>query len=429
MARHDALTNLPNRRLFHERLDAALSRLGRGDRVSVLCLDLDQFKPVNDTLGHPVGDELLKEIAARLQSCVREGDTVVRLGGDEFAIVQTGKGLLASDAAALAGRLLEVVSAPYFIQGHQIVIGTSIGISFAPDDGTNPDELLRSADLALYRAKIDGRGIYRFFEPGMDARAQARRVLELELRAALTRGEFDLHYQPIHSLRDGKITQFEALIRWNHPLRGEVAPGDFIPVAEETGLIADIGDWVLRKACLDATSWSQPLSVAANISAAQFRNRRLYAAVVSALAESGLAPERLELEITETVLLHDTENNLATLHKLRALGIRISMDDFGTGYSSLSYLRSFPFDRIKIDRSFVHDLAKRQDASAIVRVVVSLGNSLGIPTTAEGVETAEQLNLLRAEGCTEVQGFYFGQPRPNCEIENILARDRIHAVA
>ena len=429
MARHDALTNLPNRTLFRERLEAALLRTGRGEQVAVLCLDLDRFKAVNDTLGHPIGDELLREIAVRLLDCVREGDTVARLGGDEFAIIQAAKDLVVGQVATLANRLVETLCEPYTIKGHQIVTGTSIGISFAPNDGVDPDELLRSADLALYRAKLDGRGVYRFFEPGMDARAQARRMMELQLRSALAREEFELYYQPIHNLKSGRITTFEALIRWNHPVHGMVQPGEFIPLAEETGLIVSLGDWVLRKACADAAAWSRPVAVAVNISPVQFKGRNLYDSAVAALADSGLPANRLELEITEAVLLQQTESTLATLHRLRDLGVRISMDDFGTGYSSLSYLRSFPFDRIKIDRSFTKDIDTREDAAAIVRAVAGLGTSLGIPTIAEGVETAEQLNLLRKEGCSEVQGFHFGKPRPGCEVERFLERDGAPAVA
>ncbi|MCK9908365.1 EAL domain-containing protein [Microbacteriaceae bacterium K1510] len=429
MARHDALTNLPNRTLFRERLEAALTKISRDEGVAVLCIDLDRFKAVNDTLGHLVGDELLREVAARLTACLRESDTVARLGGDEFAVVQSDKDLRASDVAALAGRLVEAVSKPYDIQNNQIVIGTSIGISFAPDDGTIAEQLLRNADLAMYRAKADGRGTYRFFEPGMDAKAQARRMLELELRGALARQEFELYYQPIHKLDDGEIIELEALIRWRHPLRGQVAPADFIPTAEETGLIGQIGEWVLRRACKDAAAWSRPLTVAVNMSPVQFKNPGLVKLVEDALATSGLAAERLELEITEAVLLDESEATLGLLHQLRSIGVRISMDDFGTGYSSLGYLRSFPFDKIKIDRSFVRDLTTRADAMAIVRAVTGLGRSLGIPTTAEGVETAEQADLLRLEGCTQVQGFHFGEPKPAIEVEQMLAGRKLRVVA
>jgi diguanylate cyclase (GGDEF)-like protein len=427
MARHDALTNLPNRTLFREQLEQALRHAKRNDHIAVLCLDLDHFKGINDSLGHPIGDDLLREVAGRLTDCVREDDTVCRLGGDEFAIVQVCSDPQSSPTN-LASRLIEVVSAPYEIQGHQIAIGVSIGIAVAPDDGSQPDQLLKNADLALYRAKEDGRGLFHFFEIGMDARAQARRLLEVDLRGALLRSEFLVYYQPIHDLKANRVVGFEALVRWNHPLRGMIAPLNFIPLAEETGLIVPLGDWVLRTACADAAGWSQDVCVAVNLSPAQFRSRNLVPSVVSALAVSGLAACRLELEITESVLLQDSDVTLATLHKLRALGVRISMDDFGTGYSSLSYLRSFPFDKIKIDRSFVSELA-RDDSMAIVRAVTGLGKSLGISTTAEGVETNEQLALLRLEGCTEVQGYLFSPPRPAEDVESMLSTGRPRIVA
>ena len=428
MARHDSLTNLPNRTLFREQLEQALRHAKRNDHIGVLCLDLDHFKGINDSLGHPIGDDLLREVAGRLTDCVREGDTVCRLGGDEFAIVQIGSDPQTSPTN-LASRLIEVISAPYNIQGHQITIGVSIGVAVAPDDGSDPDRLLKNADLALYRAKENGRGIFHFFEIGMDARAQARRLLEIDLRAALLRSEFLVYYQPIRDLKADRVTGFEALVRWNHPLRGMIAPLNFIPLAEETGLIVPLGDWVLRTACSDAAGWSQDVCVAVNLSPAQFKSRNLVPSVVSALGDSGLAACRLELEITESVLLHDSDATLATLHKLRSLGVRISMDDFGTGYSSLSYLRSFPFDKIKIDRSFVSELATRDDSMAIVRAVTGLGKSLGISTTAEGVETSEQLALLRLEGCTEVQGYLFSPPRPAEDVESMLSTSRPRIVA
>jgi diguanylate cyclase (GGDEF)-like protein len=429
MARHDALTDLPNRTLFRERLGQALRSAKRGDCVAVLCLDLDHFKCINDSLGHPIGDDLLKEVAVRLAGCVRKCDTVARLGGDEFAIVQVSNESQASPAANLASRLVEAISAPFEIQGHQIVIGLSIGISVTPNDGCDPDQLLKNADMALYRAKADGRGTFRFFEAGMDARAQARRLLEVDLRAALSRSEFVVHYQPIQDIQADLIVGFEALVRWNHPLRGMIPPLNFIPLAEETGLIVQLGDWVLRTACQDAAGWSQDVCVAVNLSPAQFKDRNLVSSVISALEISGLAACRLELEITESVLLQDSVVTLATLHRLRALGVRVSMDDFGTGYSSLSYLRSFPFDKIKIDRSFVSEVATRADSMAIVRAVTGLGRSLGISTTAEGVETNEQLALLRSEGCTEVQGYLFSPPRPAEDVEKMLAKGRSRIVA
>ncbi len=429
MARHDPLTNLPNRRLFREKLEQALLRITRTEHVAVFCMDLDHFKDVNDSLGHPLGDELLKEVAHRLSECVRKGDTVCRLGGDEFAIVQAGSEPQLLEALSLANRLVEVVSAPYNIEGQQIIIGTSIGISVAPGDANDPDQLLKNADLALYRAKADGRGTYRFFESGMDARAHARRLLMLDLRAALLRDEFEVYYQPIYDLGTDRIICFEALVRWNHPLRGITLPAEFIRLAEDTGLIVQIGDWVLRKACTDAASWSQNVCVAVNISPVQFKNRNLVPSIIAALSASGLAVHRLELEITESVLFQDGEATLAVLHKLHEFGVRISMDDFGTGYSSLSYLRSFPFDKIKIDRSFVRELASRGDSMAIIRAVAALGKSLGIATTADGVETNEQLVLLRSEGCTQVQGYLFSAPRPAAEVENMLSGRRLRVVA
>jgi diguanylate cyclase (GGDEF)-like protein/PAS domain S-box-containing protein len=429
MARHDALTNLPNRRLFREQLEKALRLAKRNDQLAVLCLDLDHFKDINDSLGHPVGDALLKEVARRLGECITENDTVARLGGDEFVIVQFCNDCDPSAVALLASHVVEKVSAPYEIAGHQLVIGVSIGISLAPEDGKNPDELLKKADLALYRAKEDGRGTYRFFETGMDARAQARRLLELDLRAALQRGEFEVYYQPIRDIAKDVVVGFEALVRWNHSLRGMISPVSFIPLAEETGLIVPIGDWVLRRACIDAAQWSRDVGVAVNLSPVQFKNPSLVSTVKEALKASGLPAHRLELEITESVLLQNSEATLSVLHELRAFGVRISLDDFGTGYSSLSYLRSFPFDKIKIDRSFVTELATRDDSMAIVRAVTGLGKSLGIVTTAEGVETDAQFDLLRQEGCTQAQGYLFSPPRPASEVETMLSKPRARVVA
>jgi len=422
MARHDALTNLPNRRLFREQLEHTLARLHRGEQAAVLSIDLDRFKHVNDTLGHPVGDELLIAVARRLRECTREEDIIARFGGDEFVIVQVAANLKPAEASALASRIVDVVGAPFDIDGQQVVVGASVGIALAPADGTDPDQLLKNADLALYRAKTDGRGTYRYFESEMDARAQARRTLELDLRAAIAHGEFELHYQPILDLRTNTVVSVEALVRWNHPERGRVSPLDFIPLAEETGLIVQIGEWVLRQACGEAARWPRHVSVAVNLSPAQFKSRGLLSTIINAVAISGLEPRRLELEITESVLLQDGETTLATLHGLRQFGVRISMDDFGTGYSSLSYLRSFPFDKIKIDSSFIKELATHNDSMAIVRAVTGLGKSLGITTTAEGVETSEQLMLLRAEGCSEIQGFLFSRPLPAAGIERLLAQ-------
>jgi len=428
MARHDALTNLPNRVLFHEQLEQGLRLARAGDQIAVLCLDLDHFKDINDSLGHPIGDALLKEVGRRLATCVAEKDTVARLGGDEFAVVQLGREEEAA-ATALARKIVEVVSAPYVIADHQIVIGVSIGISLSPQDGNDSDQLLKNADLALYRAKADGRGTYRFFEAGMDARAQARRLLEMDLRAALRREEFEVHYQPIRDLARDRVVSFEALVRWNHPERGLISPIAFIPLAEETGLIVALGELVLRCACADAVTWPHDVGVAVNLSPVQFRSPNLVASVTAALAASGLAPQRLELEITESVLLQNSDATLAILHELRSKGVRISLDDFGTGYSSLSYLRSFPFDKIKIDRSFVSELSTREDSMAIVRAVTGLGRSLGIATTAEGVENDTQLELLRREGCTQAQGYLFSAPRPAREVAMMLSKTGLRASA
>ena len=420
MAHHDALTDLPNRVLFHEQLNELLARVRRhSESLAVYCLDLDHFKGVNDTLGHPMGDALLQAVAQRLRKCLRDSDLVARLGGDEFAVVQYPLGS-PNEASTLAGLLIETVSKPYQVHGHEFVIGASIGIALAPGDGHEADGLLRNADIALYRARAEGRGTAHFFEPEMDRRIQARRMLELDLRKAFANGEFELFYQPLISLSTNAINGFEALLRWRHPERGLVAPGEFIPLAEEIGLIAPLGEWVLRTACTEAMRWPGELKVAVNLSPAQFRSRGVVNAVLTALAYSRLPADRLELEITELVLLGETDANLATLHQLREIGVRISMDDFGTGYSSLSYLRCFPFDKIKIDRSFVRELSERPDCVAIIRAVAGLGSSLGIATTAEGIETVEQLECVRAEGCTEVQGFLFSPPRPASELGELM---------
>lgn len=418
MARHDALTGLPNRVLFRETMEAALARAGRGQRIAVHCLDLDYFKSVNDTLGHPIGDALLRTVTERLLGCVREHDTIARLGGDEFAIIQLAESQ--ADAVALARRIIETIGQPYELDAHRVVIGVSIGIAVAPDDGREPDELLKHADLALYRAKADGRGRFSFFEPEMDALMRARRRLELDLRKALADGEFELFYQPLINLETNDIRVFEALVRWRHPERGLITPGEFIPVLEEIGLIAQAGEWILKQACRQAMAWPSSVKVAVNLSPLQFNSPNLVGTVASALADAGLAASRLELEITESVLLHDDEGTMETLHQLKDLGVKIVMDDFGTGYSSLSYLRSFPFDKIKIDRSFVHDLPEREDSLAIVRAVTSLGESLHMTTTAEGVETTDQLARLRAEGCNEVQGYLFSPPVPASETARLL---------
>jgi diguanylate cyclase (GGDEF)-like protein len=421
MARHDALTRLPNRFMFRERLEQALERVGRGSGCAVLCLDLDRFKLVNDTLGHPAGDALLRATAERLQACVREGDTVARLGGDEFAIVQLAAER-AQDAELLATRIVAAFSVPFDIEGHLISAGTSVGVAMAPGDGTSPEKLLKNADIALYLAKTEGTSRVRFFEPEMDANIQLRRTLELDLRGAIVRNEFEINYQPLIDMASSKVTGFEALIRWRHPVRGLVSPAEFIPLAEETGMIVAVGEWVLRTACLEAKNWPTDISIAVNLSPIQFKQGDLASVVTNALEASGLRPDRLELEITETVLLQNTVATLVTLHKLRALGILVALDDFGTGFSSLSYLRSFPFDKIKIDQSFVRDLVEDKEALSIIRAITGLGHSLRMKTTAEGVETQEQLDMLRVEGCTEVQGYLFSRPMPASELPSLIER-------
>ena len=419
MAHHDALTDLPNRVLLRDQLEAALVRVRRGGCLAVLYLDLDHFKNTNDTLGHLIGDELLKAVADRLRGCVRETDTIARLGGDEFAIIQTGIEH-PSNATALAGRIREAITMPYDLEGHQLLADFSIGISMAPNDGTNADQLLKQADLAMYGAKSDGRGTIRFFEPEMDAAVKARRTLELDLRNAFANDEFELYYQPLINLERNEICSCEALLRWNHPKRGLISPDVFIPVAEETGLIVALGKWVLRTACAEAATWPDDITVAVNVSPVQFKEQTLVLTVISALAASGLPARRLGVEITEAVLMCDNETTLDTLHQFRDMGVRIAMDDFGIGYSSLSYLRSFPFDKIKIDRSFIRDISDVNDAGAIVQAVTSLAGKMNITTTAEGVETQAQLETIRALGCTEMQGYLFSPPLRAEDIARLL---------
>jgi diguanylate cyclase (GGDEF)-like protein len=419
LASHDALTELPNRTLFRERLMQAIAVARHGTHCALLCLDLDRFKVINDTLGHPVGDALLRAVAERLSRSVRGGDTVARLGGDEFAIIQVG--LASPDhAALLADRVIDAMREPYDIDGHRVFTATSIGIAIAPRDGTSSEMLLRNADIALYQAKTEGRGIYRYFDPAMEAQVQMRREVELDLRNALPAEEFDLHYQPVLDLQSGKVAAFEALIRWNHPVRGLISPADFIPVAEETGLIVSIGDWVLRKACMDAACWPSDIEIAVNLSSVQFKGGQLLESVRQALALSKLDPTRLELEITESVLLQNSEDTLAVLHQFRALGIRIALDDFGTGYSSLSYLRRFPFDKIKIDRYFVRDICASTGSAVIVGAIVGIARALGMTTVAEGVETADQLAMVRGQGCAMVQGYLFSRPRPAGDVPALI---------
>jgi diguanylate cyclase (GGDEF)-like protein/PAS domain S-box-containing protein len=421
MAHHDGLTELPNRVFYQERLAQALDGIDPGKHVAVLCIDLDLFKNVNDSFGHPMGDRLLKMVAGRMRAEVRGNNMVARLGGDEFAVVLAAD-ISPNEANDFAARMIELLSVPYDMDGIEVVIGASIGIAMSPGDGTSSEELMRNADMALYRAKSEGGGVHRFFEREMDRQAQKRRDMELDLRRAFAHGEFEVHYQPLVDLAADRITGFEALLRWKHPEKGMISPADFIPVAEDIGLIVTLGEWVLRKACAEAAKWPDDIKIAVNLSPVQFRSRNLVQVVVAALAYSGLSPLRLELEITESIFLAETDANLAILHQLRALGVRISMDDFGTGYSSLSYLRSFPFDKIKIDRSFVKDLIGRPDCVAIVRAISGLGRSLNITTTAEGVETVDQLDWLRAEGCNEVQGFLFSAARPASEVEELLRK-------
>ena len=419
MAHHDALTGLGNRVLLNQRLEGALDRIAEPEMLAVHHLDLDQFKAVNDTFGHAAGDKLLKIVAERLRALVRDSDTIARMGGDEFVIVQMPISDPA-EAKLLAQRIIAAMSEPFDLDGHQAVIGTSVGIATGPGEGLTPDKMLRNADLALYRAKDHGRGTFRFFEPAMDLQMQTRRVMEQDLRRALPAGEFELYYQPVVDLGSNQVSGFEALIRWNHPKHGLVAPAAFIPLAEEIGFIIPMGEWVIRQACATAARWPEELRVAVNISAAQFRNSGLLPVIVGALSASGLSPTRLEIEITETVLLQNRETTLAVLHQLRALGIRIAMDDFGTGYSSLTYLQSFPFDKIKIDRSFVKDIGHNTGSLNIVRAVAALANGFGMSATAEGVETHGQLAQIVAAGCTEMQGYLFSQPLPAGEIEELF---------
>lgn len=420
LAHHDPLTGLANRTLFRMRLMEGLERLGAADDgLGVLYVDLDGFKDVNDAFGHPIGDRLLVAVAERLRRILPTGDLVARVGGDEFALVQFDAGH--EDAGRLAGVVVETLSRSYDIDGHVVNIGASVGVSVAPLDSGDADTLLKNADIALYRAKADGRGVHRFFEPQMAASIHQRRTLEQDLRQALLLGEFQIYYQPIVDIETDRIVASEALLRWFHPTRGTVPPSDFIPLAEDTGLIVPIGEWVLREACREAASWPEAVGISINLSPAQFRSRALAQAVMSALASSGLPSHRLELEITESVLLAENHANLSVLHRLRELGVRISLDDFGTGYSSLSYLRSFPFDKIKIDRSFVRELPGNHECGAIVRAVAGLGQCLGVATVAEGVETLDQLARLRAEGCTQMQGYLFSRPAPAAEVRRLLA--------
>ncbi len=426
---HDPLTGLLNRGAFLASLEQAIGRGRRGSGFAVLAINLDRFRTLNEVHGHAAGDDVLREVAARLARSVREVDVLARLANDEFAIIQPAPGQPAA-AEALARRVLAILRQPVQVRGEEIQTGASVGIALGGRDSDAAEALLRNATLAQCLAKSEaarqgGRGMFRFFEPEMDSRARTRRALEADLRQAMARAEFELHYQPLVSVAQRRVGAFEALLRWRHPVRGMVPPDAFIPIAEETGLIVKLGEWVLRTACAEAMRWpEQGLRVAVNLSAAQFAEPGLADMVAQVLAETGLAGPRLELEITETVLLQENEATLGTLHRLRGLGARISMDDFGTGYSSLSYLRSFPFDKIKIDKSFISTVTASEESDAIVRAIIGLGITLGIATAAEGVETIEQLQHLVADGCTEVQGYFFSPPRPAAEIPRLISAVR-----
>jgi diguanylate cyclase (GGDEF)-like protein len=429
MAHHDVLTGLLNRARFVERLEDQLASIKGGTKLAVLFLDLDHFKHVNDTLGHLVGDDLLKMVADRLRHCVRGTDVIARLGGDEFAILCADIADLES-VSGLADTICAVVKEPYDLNGLQAVVDVSIGIACTSDDTIGSTELMKQADVALYRVKADGRSAYRFFEPKMLARIEARRILEADLARGLAKGQFELFYQPVVNIEENRIVGLEALARWRHPERGLVSPAEFIPIAEETGLIVPLGEWVIRQACSDAAKWPSHIKIAVNLSPTQFRSRALSQVVINALRVSGVAPSRLELEITEEILLGHSRETLTVLEQLRKLGIQIVMDDFGIGYSSLNYLRLFPFDKIKIDRSFVNDLSKGNALSlTIVQAVTRLARVLNVPSTAEGIETEEQLELVRAAGCTEFQGYFFSKPRPAAEIMQLLQPEARMAVS
>jgi diguanylate cyclase (GGDEF)-like protein len=421
LAYHDSLTGLGNRLLFKEQLDEALKDVSVTPHpLAVLFLDLDGFKAVNDTLGHSVGDLLLKSIAVKLRDLLPSTDRIARLGGDEFAILQMSSPQPTS-STSLADRIIDIVAQPHNIDGHDVTVGASVGIAIARPGEMSTENLLKSADLAMYSAKSEGRGTYRIFDPQMDAIVQTRRSLERDMRTSLAQGGFELYYQPLVNLQTKRVTAFEALMRWNHRDRGAVPPSEFIPVAEDMGLIIQLGEWALRRACMEAVEWPDDIRVCVNLSPLQFAKGNLVSTVVSALASSGLPASRLELEITESVLLEKSERNITILNQMRELGVRISMDDFGTGYSSIGYLRSFPFDKIKIDQSFVRDLLVDEGSLAIVRAIAGLGVSFGMTTTAEGVETEEQMRCLNLEGCVEVQGYFYSKPVPTSEIAGVLA--------
>jgi diguanylate cyclase (GGDEF)-like protein/PAS domain S-box-containing protein len=428
MARHDCLTDLPNRIEFDEQLAQALSRSGGRRRIAVLCLDLDRFKAVNDTLGHAAGDALLVQVTKRLLANVpADRSLVARIGGDEFVLFVTGAG--PEEASVLAADLIDSVGATYEIEGQAVNIGLSVGIALTPRDGKDPQGLVRTADMALYRAKAEGRGTFRFFDAEMGVRIQQRRRLEMDLRRALVEGQFRLDFQPLVEVESGRIVAAEALVRWRMDDGRLVPPDEFIPLAEEIGLIVSLGKWIIRHACGVAATWPDHVRLAVNLSPVQFRHPGLVDDIASALNNAGLNPNRLELEITEGVLMQNDAPTVAMLHQLKALGVRIALDDFGTGYSSLSYLRSFPFDNIKIDRSFVADIETRSDAAAIVRAIASLGTSLGMTTTAEGIETQAQLDRLRADGCTQVQGFLLSRPVDALKFRALLSKEQSDSIA
>jgi diguanylate cyclase (GGDEF)-like protein len=428
LAHYDALTDLPNRALFHERLKLELARLAPGDRLAVHYIDIDEFKSVNDSLGHLIGDELLKSVAVNLSRCVAAPSFVARLGGDEFAIVQTAI-KSPDDVSELVSRVFNAIREPYDCLGHQLTTDASIGIALAPEHGTDLDQILKNADLAMYAAKSAGRRTYRFFEPDMDAQVKARRRLEIDLRQAISDQALEVYYQPCVSLADNSITGCEALVRWRHAERGMISPAEFIPIAEETGLINALGEWVLTTACAEATNWPDDIKLAVNVSPVQFKSGTLALKIVAALAASDLPASRLELEITEAVLIRDDEAALAILHQLRKIGVRIALDDFGTGYSSLSYLQRFPFDKIKIDRCFVNDITEPGGSSCIVQAVVNIAAERQMTTTAEGVETEPQRQLLRALGCSEMQGYLFSPPKPAAETRQLCFAHRGGPVA
>ena len=418
LAHYDALTDLPNRVLFRQQIERELEKAKRGEPFALLYIDIDEFKGINDSLGHDVGDELLKTIAARIKACLKPADLIARLGGDEFAVIQTAAATT-EQVVEFVTRVHAAIRQPCDCRGHRLSTDASIGIALAPQDGTELDLLIKHADLAMYGAKANGRRTHRFFEPAMVESARARLTMEQDLRQALGAGEFEVHYQPLLDLRSNGVSGCEALLRWRHPTRGMVSPAEFIPVAEDTGLINELGEWALRTACSEAASWPAHVRLAVNVSPVQLKCETLALRITSALAASGLAPNRLEIEITEAVLIRDDDTALAILHQLRAIGVRIALDDFGTGYSSLSYLKRFPFDKIKIDRGFISDI-EHDGSSAIVQAVVNIAAARNMTTVAEGVETERQRELLCRLGCTEMQGFLFSPARPAGEIRRLL---------